>query len=436
MVKETDVLIAGGGPVGTYLARLLGSAGLDVVVCEKRNQEDMGHEIGYIHFDVRYYLQLHIPRPPQKSGIVIRSFDDMWQVPMTENMKFPVEYPTHMLKYPRFIRYLHKWAEETGKVSFYFDSPVEEVVLNKNVPAGFIVKGLGEVRAPLVVDATGRVAFVRNMLPASAEISPLKTRNERMFTVYMEEWECEGAFPEGSNTYVSFKGFCNQLADNTVLVGASTLKGREGSVAMHKKMVRHHLRDVKYKILNRFCSDVPYDFPPSSLVSDSFLSVGDAAFLNKPFNGEGIGSGMEASCLAAEVIIDAHRVKDFSKLRLWPYNYNYFRGVGADFALIRGTGEYLVEMSEEDFDWIYKAGFITPEDMSQTWNDYRVNKDVASLLKTAFQGMENTVAFGSVLKGLMLGALLSLLFKTYPRSSSDFPGWKRRWDIIRKNFIE
>ncbi len=147
-------------------------------------------------------------------------------------------------------------------VQFLFASPCEELIIKYNTLTGAVIKNHGEIQAKIVVDATGRHAFVRNNLPPSMGMPPLKTRPGRMFTVYMEEWECAGDFPKGSNTYVCYKGFANQLRENTTLVGASTLQGRSGSEEMHRRLVAHHLPGVKHKVLNKYSSAVPYDFPP------------------------------------------------------------------------------------------------------------------------------------------------------------------------------
>jgi flavin-dependent dehydrogenase len=430
MGKTTDVLIIGGGPVGTYTARQLGEQGLKVIIAEARPQKAIGTEITYIHFDGRYYAPLNVPKPDPASGVIIRTFHDMWQIPLDESRKFSVPYDTDMVDYPKFVQYLHKWAEETGTVQFLFDSPCESVLCENGYVVGASIKNHGVIRAKIVIDATGRFAFVRNHLPPDMGIPPLKTRPGRMFTVYMEEWECEGEFPKGSNTHVCFKGFANQLRENTTLVGASTLNGVAASQEMQQKLVAYHLPNLKHKVLGKYYSDVPFDFPPSTLVGNGFVSVGDAAFLNKPYNGEGIGVGMEVARLAIPIIVDAIRSNDVSQEKLWSYNYQYFTGIGAQFALIRGAGETLVQFTPEEFNWMYENDFLSAKDMEDTWNKYFVQKSFGSILKIAWHGLKNWKVFSGVVKGLILGQKCATLFKKYPKDPKNFPSWNEKWNLI------
>ena len=192
-------------------------------------------------------------------------------------------------------------------------------------------------------------------------------------------------------------------------------------------MVNYHLRDIPHTVEAVYTGQVPFDFPPSSLVGDGFISLGNSAFQNKPFNGEGMGAGMEAADIAIPIIIKAIKQSDVSRMALWPYNVKYFRTIGADFAMIRGAGETLVELTPLEFDWMYRAEFLTAQDMFSTFLNYKVQKGFGSLLKSFFHGFSNWKLFMKILQGLKLGMTLHKHYLNYPTDPSKLNVWESKF---------
>ena len=354
----------------------------------------------------------------------------MWQIPLDESGKFPVPYPTDILRMPGFSTWIIGQAEKNENVRFFFGKSFESPVITNRKLSGVNISGIGEVNAKIIIDCSGRTAVVRNSLPEGCGLPALKTRPQRMFTVYMEDWDCPNGFPQGSNTFVCFKGFANQVAPTRTLVGASSLLGLEAAKLLFGECVQHHLKDIQHEVVSVFHSQVPYDFPPASLVTDNFVTIGDSAFQNKPFSGEGMASGMEAAMIAVPVIIKAIKSGNTSKEQLWEYNVSYFWSIGADFGLIRGAGETLVELTPQEFNWMYEAEFISASDMMDTWMDYRVNKGIIDMISTFFKGIKNISVFKRVLKGLFLGVKLRNLYLKYPDSPEKLPWWERKFHLL------
>jgi len=76
----------------------------------------------------------------------------------------------------------------------------------------------------------------------------------------------------------------------------------------------------------------PFRRPPYSLVGNGFMVMGDAAFMTKPFSGEGVTSSSTACQIASEVASKALEKDDVRRPALWPYNVRYFQDQGAKFA--------------------------------------------------------------------------------------------------------
>ncbi len=428
--NNVDVIVIGGGPVGSYFAGQMGFQGYTVHVFEKRKRNDVRKELGYIHFDVPCFEQLSLPRPILDRRIMKGTFNENWQIPLSEDLKFQVPCRTDILSMNGFSRWVARHAESSGNVMFHYESPFVRPIIGGSRVVGAEIEGYGEVFAGIVADCTGREAVVRNSLPRECGVSPLSARPLRTFTLHMERWRCHGSFPQGSNTYVCYKGFANQVGPAETLVGLSTFGDLRHTRDVHRDFISHHLPGVEHSVASVYNGSVPFDFPPASLVGDGFISVGDAAFQNKPFNGEGIASGMEAARIAVPVIAEALRNGPVLRKHLWHYNSAYFRGIGAGFAKLRGICEMLADLSPREFDWLYRMKFITRKDMVAMWLKQKSAKGTWEIIKMTLNGLRNREMFKKLIDAFRLGGSLGSLYRIYPLLPAKIEEWESRLDTI------
>jgi flavin-dependent dehydrogenase len=427
-MKAKKVIIIGAGPVGCYTAAILGNAGLKVEVFEKMKQSDVKKDIGIIHFDVQDYDPLGLPRPPKDHPLYLGTFDTLWQIPFDTTVRMPIHYPTDIVYMTPFINWVADYALKSGNVTFHYEHPFESpLVEGDRVVGARIGQGIGDVCGDLVIDCSGRYAVVRNALPPECGLPPLVCREGRLFRLHMERWKCTSDFPQGSNTYVSFKGFANQIMPDETLVGASTLKSWDETRIHFQEMLKaQKLDQIAHSVQGVLGGEVPYEFPPASLVCNGFLSIGDSAFQNKPFNGEGMSSGMKAAQLALPAILEAARANDFSRERLWAYNVAFYHGFGADFAMIRGTGETLVALTPEEFNWMFEHGFMNEKMLQSTWETYKAGFNI-KMVKSVFHGFKKWGLFKKIIGGILLGMKLQGIYKKYPKIPAGLEAWFQKF---------
>lgn len=428
--NKVDVIVIGAGPVGAYFAGQMGARGYTVHVFEKRKRDHVRKELGYIHFDVPCYGELSLPRPFADSRILKGTFTENWQIPLSEELKFQVPCSTDILSMNGFSQWVARHAEASGNVVFHYEAPFIRPIIGGSRVEGAEIGGYGEVCGGIVADCTGRDAVVRNSLPPECGVSPLSARPLRTFTLHMERWRCHGTFPQGSNTYVCYKGFANQVGPSDILVGLSTFGDLAHTRDVHREFIGHHLAGIEHRVASVYTGSVPFDFPPASLVGDGFVSLGDAAFQNKPFNGEGIASGMEAARIAAPVIAEALRGGAVFRKHLWHYNAAYFRGIGAGFAKLRGICETLVDLSPREFDWLYRMKFITRKDMMAMWMKQRTSRGPWEIIRMTLKGLRDREMFRKLIEAFSLGASLGSLYRIYPLLPAKIGEWESRLDAV------
>ena len=129
------------------------------------------------------------------------------------------------------------------------------------------------------------------------------------------------------------------IGNNKANIGVGLLKSRA-----KKKSLK--LYDIMQKVINsenfinRFKNAIVLEKPKGWNLpfgntrrenhGDGFILLGDAAGLVDPFTGEGIGNAMESGKIAAETIIEAKKVNDYSKKFLSTYDEKLWNYLGSE----------------------------------------------------------------------------------------------------------
>ena len=129
------------------------------------------------------------------------------------------------------------------------------------------------------------------------------------------------------------------IGDNKANIVVGLLKSRA-----KKKSLK--LYDIMQKVINsenfinRFKNAIALEKPKGWNLpfgntrrenhGDGFILLGDAAGLVDPFTGEGIGNAMESGKIAAETIIEAKKVNDYSKKFLSTYDEKLWNYLGSE----------------------------------------------------------------------------------------------------------
>ncbi len=94
------------------------------------------------------------------------------------------------------------------------------------------------------------------------------------------------------------------------------------------RFVESHRFLAQGSIVTLIAGGVPVALPPSRLVTDGCMLIGDAARQVDPLTGGGIANGMAAGRLAAEVAAQAIAAGDVSRSRLRRYEEEWAAGIG------------------------------------------------------------------------------------------------------------
>lgn len=310
-----DVLIVGGGPAGSSCARLLKSAGLDVLVMDKSEFPRDKVCAGWITPQV--VEELALDAEDYARGRVLQPISS-FVTGMGQRANAPVRYEkvvSYGIRRCEFDHYLLKRSGARLRLGDTWKS-MERVgdrwLINDQISAG------------LVIGAGGHFCPVARFLGAHLG------KEERAISA--QEIEFEMSDSQAARCAVSGEQpelyFCDDLKGygwcfrkgNFLNVGL----GREGNHRLAEH-VQTFARGLAAQ--GRIPADLPgkfkghayllYSHANRPIVGDAVMIIGDAAGLAYTQSGEGIRPAIESGMMAAATAIAADR--DYSRTRLAPY---------------------------------------------------------------------------------------------------------------------
>lgn len=314
-IPETEVLIIGGGPAGSTLARALGKTGKDVVIMDKaifpRDKVCAGWVtpavLQELEVDPEDYARDHVLQPIHgfRTGRIGQ--------PLVQS-DFPGEPASYGIRRIEFDHYLLQRCGAQLMMGESFSSM-------KRVAGGWLVND--SIRAELVIGAGGHFCPVARLIGAKKPRETAVAAQEIEFEMsrqQMADCPVDGQRPELFFT-PDLKGY-----------GWIFRKGKYLNIGLGRedkhKLSGHVEQFCKYLAQSgRIPRDLPgkfkghayllYPHATRPLIGDGVMLIGDAAGLAYAQSGEGIRPAVESALLAAQVIHDCRG--DYAMDRLTPY---------------------------------------------------------------------------------------------------------------------
>jgi len=431
MENIADVIVVGGGTAGSFYAWRMAEKGYRVRVFEKQKLSDLGKHIEIFHMEKIRLEEFNIPLPTPPELIHTEEINFSYSPDL--KVKVPVRGTFYVMHMPLFIQRLHTYAQKAG-AEFVEDASVEGVIIENASLVGLQINQNGknyEVRAPLIVDASGLAAAVRTRLPESFLIENSPVPPEDCLYVCLElRSEIPEGFPTGSNGYMYHKAFWNKSYGDDVVLGIGQPNSFEYAWRKHKEWREAYFGDPG-KVVTRRQGAIPFTKTPFSLVGNGFMVIGDAANQNKPFSGEGVTSGFTAAAIAVEVAHSAFEKQDISMKALWDYNVRYQRGQGAKFAASFAQLPATVELSQKDVNYLFHKGIIFTSDDFETLNrNYEIQFNPTKLAKISLTliwgvvtGQFSGASLVTFLQASSLAGKIKKHYQKFPANPAHFKYW-------------
>ncbi|MEM2103093.1 MAG: NAD(P)/FAD-dependent oxidoreductase [Candidatus Bathyarchaeia archaeon] len=356
MTVESDVVVIGAGPCGSFSALTVARLGVKVSVFEEHSSVGVPcHCAGHLSLKGLQRLGLKSSSPfvenlfknatffsPSGIRFCVRSSSDL----------------TCAVNRALFDQHLADTATKKG-AEYFFNSRVKSLLQERGAVKGVVFQRqnkLEKVHSKIVIDAEG----VASMVLKNAGLKPL---NRKLFVKAVSatvdnvrDVEVDGvelyfgkAFADGFYAWIIPK------RDGTAKIGLATRYNNpknclEYFIKKHKiasgKLSRSKILDLSYHA-------IPLGGPIQKTCADGFLAVGDVASQVKPTTGGGVTMGLTCAQIAGEVAALAVKEDDFSEDFLNRYEASWRRKIGFDMRVMVFVRKLLNRLSDREIDKLF-----------------------------------------------------------------------------------
>ena len=381
--REFDVIIAGAGPGGCLAALRLAQQGFSVGLFDSANEDKVGKQVVLaVERDIFKSVGLAYPigdilaYENDRERIFSPNGKECFQIDCSQ---YPMPQNIHL---DRFTRSIFAEAIKKGAMFFGGYKAVMPLCSAKRVYGARFESpdGTAEVKARLVIDATGYSAALSRNLPASFDLrfkessSDIVSAANRFYTIDDDaarmaiEKGLQGA-EEGWNrmgklgVYSTFFS-CLSLKKGEAYVLTGCKKAFETPDISAKAAADKFMDEQGYfnekisaaEALIRISNSL--DAP----VADGFMAIGEAACQTVTIHASGVASSLYAGHLAAKAASEALRAGDTSRKALWPYAATYQTTRGANIAGLEVTRQTIDRLTVEDVNILIESGIMHKED--------------------------------------------------------------------------
>jgi len=451
MSTEThDIVVVGGGTAGAFAAATAAKQGLDVVLLERKDEEDAGHIAcgdaikGTSTFpdviDLAYLREESFTNEGIDRALFLNPKGEDYDVPFGDGGGAVVDRK----------RYGEVLLEEAARVGAdtHYNTVVKDVIQNGRVRGVQAIRRGDPVtyESEVVIDAAGALSLLQDKVDFAGTTYDTNVDYSQFCSAYREVIETPN--PVEYDDAIVFKPteelgylwyFPRSEREINAGLGFQMSEPPMPLVDVLKCDLDSRPEFENARVKDKLGAALPTRRPYDSAVAPGFMSVGDAAAHVNPTTGGGIPGAAKAGHWAADVAVDAITAGDRTETALWAYNHRVQTDFGKRFAAM---DLYNIFGSAQEMDELTDIITALPGEMII---DLMGKKGEASLsltekittgLTTAFKTRGHWSTLREAYKVSKLASDLKEIYDEYPTTPDGFDEWRDRRDSLMDEVYE
>ena len=432
------MLVVGAGTAGCLAAETVAEAGLKVGLIERKEREEVGEKICGDALGEHHLKALGLEKP--QGGELEKRIEGIKIYSPDMNTTFTIEHEDfvgYMLNRRLFGQWLLRKAISEG-ASLLDSTQCLKPLIDRSFVAGLLAKNLKtgeetELRAKVVVDASGFVAAVRKKLPKELGIQN-EVANEDVEACYREirQLKQESENTDYCEIYLNQKATPGGYAWIFPKSGARVNAGlgicmRNNFPNPKRQFYKHVLTKPAFDgslLLNGGAWYDPTRRPLDCMVGNGVVAIGDAACLVNPIHGGGIGPSMMSGQLAGKTIVEALEKGDISQESLWPFSLRYNEVYGAKQARLDVFRMLLLSCRDEDLNYGMRCHLLTEDDVFKAGMGDEFHLNITETSRRVFRGLKRIGFLNKLRLTVKYMHQVKAHYKEYPRTPKNFEKWR------------
>lgn len=437
-MKQVDVAIVGAGSAGCVTARRCSELGLRTLLLDRKTESAIGtkvcgDEISKSHFEA---TGIDFPEGKEVSSCVAGA--DVY--PPNLDHKLDVrgwkDFDGWTVDRLSFGQRLLGEAKQAG-ATLRPESHVSGLIFKGEQVVGVHYKDMTSkethsINCKLLVDASGFASVVRKKIDSpfvekEIEKSDIALCYREILRLKMPLAEPEvarvflgGKYSPGGYSWIFPKG----VQEINAGVGVAGGKKRGSPKSLFLAFKENYPLLFGSTVLDSGGGAVPVRRPIWSLVANGVAFIGDAAFMVNPIHGGGIGAGMRAGVILAEVAKVAISKKNLSAKGLWHYNTRFLTNFGRRLASLEIFKRLLTDVTDEEMNFGFAKRILEASDLMRANQGDGLSMGIREKMKRVKRGVGRMSLLLKLQRATSLMKKIDKEFANYPANPNGLEDWK------------
>jgi digeranylgeranylglycerophospholipid reductase len=445
--RTYDVVVVGAGTSGCYAAATIANAGLDVVIVERKTEEEAGHIACGDALKGASNFPKSIPKSQIEPAFTNTEVDHgRFEIPAQDAvLDIPVPGELAVIDRYKYGRLLIEGADAAG-AEFHYDTVVKNVTQDGTGR----VTGIEAIRqgepvtyeADVVIDGAGSLSLLQDKADFEDATFDTNVQYSQFSSAYREVVEVEEPV-EWSDALVlkPTKRSAGYLwyfprTETEINVGLGFQMGEEPMQLVEdlKRDIRNRPEFKGAEVKDKLGAALPTRRPYDSAVAPGYIAVGDAAAHVNPTTGGGIAGAAYAGQYAAEEAIEAISDGTVAEEALWDYNTRIMDHFGGRYAAL---DVYNIFTTGSDLDDLMALMAAMPaEQISEALYSGSANIGPLLKIKTAIKSFGHWGTIWDLYQTKKLADQLLDHYGDYPDSPAGFDTWQSQRDDLMDEIYE
>ncbi|WP_136589076.1 geranylgeranyl reductase family protein [Salinigranum halophilum] len=443
---EYDLVVVGAGTAGCYAAATAASEGLDVVVVERKDEEEAGHIACGDALKGADNFPDAIPKSQLEPAFTNTGVDHgRFEIPQEDTvLEIPVPGELAVIDRWEYGRRIIDGASRAG-AEFHYDTVVQDVIQEDGRVRGVRAKHEGDVvtyEADVTLDGAGSLSLLQDKVDFSAATFDTNVSYSQFSSAYREIVEVEQEVPwqdalvfkptERAAGYLWY--FPRTGTEINVGLGFQMNEQPMKLVEDLRRDLRKRPEFANARVTDKLGAALPTRRPYDSATAPGFVAAGDAAGLVNPTTGGGIAGAAYSGQYAAEQIIEAVSEGDVSEETLWRYNERVMDHFGARYAAL---DVYNILSTAVDVDSLMGLLASLPgEKIAEALYDGSTSMSPLLVAQTLKQSYGHWRQIWNFFETKRVADELLAHYKRYPSRPGALGGWQATRDDIMERVYE